>query len=308
MTVIYIENVFILNWIIDYLLLMATARLAGAPLHRLRLALCAAIGGIYAVAVFLPKFTFLGNPICKLLAGGFMALLAYWPISHAWRLTALFFLLSGALAGIVLGIALAFGSAETVIGRIYYEQINWAVLLITAAIMYLLLHLVFRQGARHGGGELMTVTVSINQQHRQLLTLYDSGNTLRDPVNGQAVLVLEQNALRGIWNNQVEAILQSSIPPEEKMAQLYQEGVGTAFTLLPFRSVGVTSGLLLAVRSDYIKVGKATYPRTLIALSEGPVSDGGTYQALWGGMERRKATDEACADHPNLDSQTQQAG
>ena len=122
------------------------------------------------------------------------------------------------------------------------------------------------------------------------------------------MLVLEQNALRGIWHTPIEKILQSSIPPEEKMAQLYQEGVGTAFTLLPFRSVGVASGLLLAVRSDYIKVGKATYPRTLIALSEGPVSDGGTYQALWGGMERRKTADEACADHPNMDSQTQQAG
>ena len=54
MTVIYVDTLFLLNGIIDYLLLLAAARLAGEPLRRLRFGAAAALGGAYAVAIFLP--------------------------------------------------------------------------------------------------------------------------------------------------------------------------------------------------------------------------------------------------------------
>ena len=52
-TVVYVDRVFLLNLAVDYLLLMTTATLAGTPLRRLRFGICAALGGIYAVCVFL---------------------------------------------------------------------------------------------------------------------------------------------------------------------------------------------------------------------------------------------------------------
>ena len=54
MTVIYIDRVFALNLVLDYMLLLICARLAGTPLRRLRFLLCAAGGAFYAAAVFLP--------------------------------------------------------------------------------------------------------------------------------------------------------------------------------------------------------------------------------------------------------------
>ena len=54
MTVIYVDTLFLLNTMVDYLLLLASARLAGEPLARLRFALGAVLGGLYAVAIFLP--------------------------------------------------------------------------------------------------------------------------------------------------------------------------------------------------------------------------------------------------------------
>ena len=308
MRVVYIENVFFLNWIIDYFLLLASAGFAGAPLQRVRFAICSAVGGLYAVAVLMPQFAVLSYLPVKLLAGCIMALLAYWPLQRKWHLTALFFLLGGALAGVVLAVSLASFRFGYLIENIYYMRMTWPVLLITTTTMYLLLRVIFRQSARHRKGELMVVTVSVQQQQRQLTALHDTGNTLRDPVNGRAVLVLERKALNGLWTPDVEAVLGAAIPPEEKMVRLHHEGIGTEFTLLPFRSVGVSSGLLLAVRSDYIKVGKRTYPNTLIALCDSSVSDGGCYQALWGGEERSEVRREILAADSALDSKTQQAG
>ncbi len=283
MTVVYLDRVVLLNLAVDYLLLLATARLAGLPLRRGRLALAAALGALYAAAVFLPGCRGLAHPLCRLAAGTAMCRLAWRRERRPWRLTALFFLLSGALAGLLLAMGLAAGSPEALLSRVYHADVSWPVLLGSAIGFGLLLHLVFRQGARHEGGELMDVTVSLQGRRQRLRALHDTGNTLRDPVSGQPVLVLEQDALRELW------------PPEEKMARLHRLDGTCRWSLLPFCAVGTEAGLLLAVRSDYVKVGSITYPRILLALTPGAVSDGGGYQALWGGRKERRHGESAAA-------------
>ena len=77
LTVIYVDTLFLLNAIVDYLLLLCSARLAGERLSRLRFALGALLGGLYAVALFLPGFGFLGRPLCRLSAAVLMVLTAF---------------------------------------------------------------------------------------------------------------------------------------------------------------------------------------------------------------------------------------
>ena len=142
----------------------------------------------------------------------------------------------------------------------------------------------------------MVIIISVGGCTREIHALYDTGNTLRDPVGGNPVLVLEQQELKELLPAEIWKILNANMQPEEKMAQLYRLGSEYLFTLLPFRSVGVPSGLLLAVWSDYIKIGNHQYKKTLIALSPGPVGDGGGYQALWGaedGGERHEMAEDA---------------
>ncbi len=310
MTVIYIDRVFVLNLAVDYLLLLCTAQLAGVPLRRRRFLLCAVLGAAYAVSVFLPGGRVLSCAPCKIAMGLLLSYLAFRPVPRCWRLMALFFLLSGALAGMLLAVGLAAGDPSVLFRRLYYAQINWPILLLTTVSMVLLLHLVFQQGARHGGGEIMRITVSLHQHKQQLSALHDTGNTLREPATGRPVLVLEQQALLELWPPEIRAILSGHMPPEEKMVRLHQHGVGTDFTLLPFRCVGNASGLLLAVRSDYIQIEGKKYPRTLIALAEGPLSDGGGYCGLWGGMDREGGWHDTSnrSETAALDHQAQQAG
>ena len=54
------------------------------------------------------------------------------------------------------------------------------------------------------------------------------------------------------------------------------------FRLLPYRSVGVDHGLLLAVRVDRMELDGQRIGPMLVALSPTSVSDGGGYQALIG--------------------------
>ena len=291
---IYIDRVFLLNLAVDYLLLLAAARLAGTPLRRVRFLLCGAGGGLYAAAVFLPGLTWLAHPACKAVSGVAMALLAYGRERGRWKLTGLFFLLSGALAGVILAVGFCVGAPGLLVGKIYRAEIDWKLLLGGTAALSLALHLLFRQGARHGGGELMNVQIAIGGNTGQVTALHDTGNTLRNPVDGRPVLVMEQAAILELLPEAEADIIRETTAPEAAMARLYDGGSGLHFTLLPFRSVGTESGLLLAVRSDYIALHRRRMPKTLIAISPGPVSDGGAYRALWGGEgERRKNAEKA---------------
>ena len=58
------------------------------------------------------------------------------------------------------------------------------------------------------------------------------------------------------------------------------------FRLLPYRSVGVDRGLLLAVRADALELDGQGRGPALVALSPTPVSDGGGYQALIGSADK----------------------
>ena len=209
--VVYLDRVFLLNLLVDYLLLLSAAQLSGRTLSRLRLLLCAAGGGLYAVATFLPGCGFLRGPLCQLAAGGAMALCAF---RGRRRPALLFLLLYGGLAGFVLALGLWAGSPTALLHRIYRGEMNWPLLLGATLCFYLLLRLLLGQGARHGGGERLKITISVCGRKQTVTALHDTGNTLRDPVSGRPALVLEREAAQYLWPPDVAAVLPSPLPPE----------------------------------------------------------------------------------------------
>ena len=104
MTVVYIDLLFLLNLIANYLLLLAAGRMSGAVLMRWRIGLGAAAGALYAVLVFLPGLEWLAFWLCKMACGVLMALIAYGGERYLLRVTVFFFGASAALAGAVLGL------------------------------------------------------------------------------------------------------------------------------------------------------------------------------------------------------------
>ena len=76
MTVVYIDQLFLLNLVADYLLLLAAGRMAGAVLVRRRIGLGAALGALYAAAVFVPGLGWLSAWPCRVGAAVLMVLVA----------------------------------------------------------------------------------------------------------------------------------------------------------------------------------------------------------------------------------------
>ena len=271
MTVVYIDEVFLLNIIIDYLLLLASAKLTGEVICRPRLALAAGLGGLYAAVLFLPGWGFLEQPPYKIALPVAMALIAFGNSRRLLRVSLVFLGVSAAFGGGVLALQLFLGAPAV---------LDLKTTLLAAVGCYLFITLIFRRGARHSGRELTTAELQLEDHCCRMMALVDTGNTLTDPITGKPVMVAEGEKLRPLFPKGACPTADELMDPIAALEQ--REGNRFCWRLVPYRAVGVPWGMLLAVKVDKEVVGKEDYGAILVALSPTPLSDGGGYSDLIG--------------------------
>ena len=281
MTVVYLDELFLLNFVVDYLLLLAAGRLAGEVLHRGRLALGAALGAAYAGAVFLPGLGFLVHPLCKVGAGVLTVLAGYGGSRRLLRVCLVFFAVSAAFGGGIFAIQLLGNRSLTLSNGILSSPLDLKLVLLSAAGCYGLITLLFHRAALHSPRrELAPAVVELGSRRVVLTALVDTGNTLTDPVSGKPVLVAEGSKLDGLFPPGTAPGQAELRDPAMALERLSDAGLRCR--LLPYQAVGVECGLLLALRADRVQVGGEDYGPLLVALSPTGLTDGGGYCALIG--------------------------
>lgn len=281
--VLYADVLFVLNAVIDYLLLLVSARTAGEPLRRGRFALGAAVGGLYAVALFLPGFSFLNGGMYKLLFGVLMLLIAYGATRALLKQGVIFCALVCALGGAVMAIGMMDGASLSLGRSVVYSIPDLKIMLLAAAISYVVLSVVLPRVCRHTGGEICAVCFELMGRQVELTALLDTGNTLTDSVTGRNVPVAEAEALQGLFPLSHRPRQRELLDPVMGMDRLNTGVWSGRFRLLPYRAVGVERGFLLAVKMDCMVLNGKRQEGVLVALSPTPVSDGGGYRVLTGG-------------------------
>lgn len=249
----YIDILIVLNFIVDFLLIMATNRLCGYPTQWKRSILAAALGGVYGGVCVLPDYSWLGN-----FAGRFGCLCIISAIAFGVRKSAaqrsiLFVFLTMALGGF----ALAFN-----------KNGFWAILLCAAAVV-LMCTIGFRGKV---GMKYIPVSIRYDQGDVRFVALRDTGNTLTDPITGQQVLVASSTIAK-----KVLGISRSEL--ENPIAYLNKV---SGARLIPYHAVGTEGGMLLAKRFEDVTVG-SWHGSCLIAFVPHELGKGECYEALTGG-------------------------
>lgn len=282
MATVYLDELFLLNLVVDYLLLLAAGRLAGEVLRRPRLALGAALGAAYAAGAVLPFGGFLLHPLCKLGAGVLMVVLAYGHSRRLLRTGLTFFAVSAAFGGGVF-LLQTFGSRSLALDGMLSAAPDLRLILLSATVCYVLITLALGRVSRHSAsGELVKAELTLAGRRVELTALVDTGNTLADPATGQPVMVAEGEKAAPLFPPGRAPTAQELRDPPALLERLWAEGWRGRCRLLPYRAVGIEHGLLLAVRLDGAKVGGQEWRGLLLALSPTPVTDGGGYSALIG--------------------------
>ena len=284
MTVVYLDSLFLLNAVVDYLLLLATARLSGGPFSRLRLGAGAALGGLYAAVLFLPGWGWLVHPLCKLASAAAMVLAAFGGTPRLLRSLLIFLGLAAAFGGGILAISLLGGRGLTLSGGVFYSVMDLRLILLSAAVCYVLLTLVFRRMGRHTaiGGEVLPAVLTLEGRRVSFPVLRDTGHTLTDPATGRPVLTADGALLSPLFPPGCAPTPAQLRAPAEALEAYAGGPLSRRLRLLPYQAVGVEHGLLLALRVDSVRVGVRDYGSILVALSPTRLSDGGAYGGLIG--------------------------
>lgn len=283
--VVYIDVVFMLNSLLDGLLLYFTGYLSGAERKMLRLVPASLAGGLYAALVFTPAGAVVVFWPIKLLAGAGLVWLCYGWGEKYIRLLLVFLGLSCLLAGAVIACGF-FCSMDLYYGGAYLLPVGMQVLLPGAAVCFGAMVIFGRGRLRHQvEGTLVEGAFELKGQTVHFRALRDSGNALCDPLTGAPVLVVEGAFFAAFLPEHLRGYFArpNLDRPEETLEELRAACPELSVRLLPYRSVGTCMGMLLICTVMGATVGKYRADKLAVALSPTPVSEQKEYDALWGG-------------------------
>lgn len=253
---VYLDLVMILNFLVDFLLLLGTNRLSGFPPGVRRLLPAAALGALYSGMCMLPGFHFMSSLLWRMVSLGLMAVIAFGWNPSALKRAGVFVLLSMTLGGV----ALSLGKADFI------------ALVLAAVGVRLLCGVAF--GSQVGGREYVPVKLRYGGNTASVVALRDTGNSLKDPITGESVLIVSADVagrLTGLSQKQIQNPLETIV-----------KAPISGLRVIPYRSVGNPGGMLLALPIDDCSIdGKPR--RTLVAFAPEGLGRGEVYQALTGG-------------------------
>ncbi|MBQ9762474.1 MAG: sigma-E processing peptidase SpoIIGA [Oscillospiraceae bacterium] len=242
----YLDVLILLNFLVDFLMLIATNRLSGHPNGVKKCAVGAVLGGLYGGACMVPGLGFLGNILWRLVSLGAIGGIAFGFRREAVRRCILFVFLSMALGGVALGL----------------EGDFWSLILSAGAVCGMCL-LGFR-------GRVGAEYVPVEVDGLRLTALRDTGNTLTDSITGQQILVVSAQFGQRLFG----------LPQKELADPVRAVEKGKGLRLIPFHAVGNSGGLLPAKRFENVVIGRWK-GSCLVAVSPNELP----YEALTGGVE-----------------------
>ena len=123
--------------------------------------------------------------------------------------------------------------------------------------------------------DLIDVEIKYEDKTVKLKALRDTGNSLLDPLTGRSVLVVGAKTAQRLLgltkcqlSNPIEAVESNAFP---------------GLRLVPFKTVGQSNGMLLALKFQNVKIGEELGSRLVAFAPEGLTGDTG-YDALAGGV------------------------
>jgi stage II sporulation protein GA (sporulation sigma-E factor processing peptidase) len=276
--IVYLDLLFLLNALADYVLLFVAGRLAGARVRHLRLIGAAALGGLYACAEPLGILPWVFGPVGVLGAAALVLTIAYAPVPwrQALRLGLAFLGAAIALAGAVFALVFL-RAAGTAAGLPW-----WALALPLGAAVVAAQRYGSRALRRWRAAPqaLVPIAVGVDGREIELTALVDTGNRLRDPLGQDPVLVVEARALRSLLPPE---LLPSATGRAAVWADIAEAWEGSPWAarlrVIPYSALGTEGGLLIGFRPDRALVAGCPVAPT-VGLATKPLDPDGRYQAL----------------------------
>lgn len=279
--VVYADLTFLINFIMDFLILWATGKLIGIRLSYTRLVIASLLGGLYAVGYLFLDLFWYSLPM-KFLFSILLVTVGLFPTNiQVFKKSILYFY------------SISFFVAGATMASSFLYKTNQ----FTFSFSYLWL----------GGGVLAVILLGIfgkRYLRKQLIPnlfkykvklnfagslcegegFLDTGNSLKDPLTNKPVLVAEYNFIKACLPNDIQAAMENTSDQEEMLNELTNSAWASRLRLIPFTSIGKRNGLLIGVRADEVIITTLKklfiHKNIIVAIYLDRLSHEGDYQML----------------------------
>jgi stage II sporulation protein GA (sporulation sigma-E factor processing peptidase) len=295
--VVYLDVVWLINFVLDGFLIWFTAWIGRFPLHAGRWLLGSAAGGMYAVVLVFPSFQLLDSLIAKI-AFSFLIIgisFSLRSIRDVLRLAGLFYLVVFLTGGATLSLdyfiggnaASSHGWAGMPGGREGVIRTPLWILAAAIPLTWSLARTVWRkaEGWWRRERSLWTIRVRVGEDQVEMVGLLDTGNHLRDPLSQFPVMVGDWRRFQSILPEGLLQVFGQHGDPVHRLPEVsLPEDWQTRLHLVPYRGIGGMSGMLIAFRPDEVVLLSESAIHTtssvLIGLNPQTLSGDNVYQAI----------------------------
>ncbi|MDR0931219.1 MAG: sigma-E processing peptidase SpoIIGA [Clostridiales bacterium] len=246
----YIEDIFLVNMLMTYGIIMITKFLVKQSPKTWRVVLSSVFSGVYSVLIYLPNLTFLNAIVFKLFLPFILLYIVFGFISvkEMFKEYLAFLLSSFAISGVV----------YAVIGFTKNSRYSIWFLLISFLVSYGIIFIVNRckQKKEDIIAKIVNIKIFKNEKVIETDCLIDTGCNLKDPFTGELVLVVENCVVNPDFIS------------------------GIAKKIIPYKVLGNTSGFLNAYRVDEVLINDCRVNINNIAIVNQKLSNDGLYKGL----------------------------
>lgn len=292
MPVIYIDVLFVVNLIINYILLRACCTFCGLKMDHYRMILGAFIGACYAVLIFFPNFSVIYSTVCKMLISMLIvaASFPFYSVRSYIKALLVFYMVSFGFGGCVLGI-FYFSDVGAKLGAVYsngvlYFNLPWTILALSGALFYIAVKLfAFFSGRTYRGNNLRKkLYLSFGENTAEITALLDTGNSLVDPVSLSPVIIAEYKQLKNLFNDDIKITLDKLGGDNLTWIMSDVTEKGLPARLIPFSSLGKTNGMLIGFVPDHAEIrddcGVRVLEKCVVGIYNQQLSKDRSYGAL----------------------------
>ncbi len=268
--IVYADILIVLNLIVDYLLLKASALLLSARPRTVRLIISSVLGAISSLYIFIPYTSVFFEFLFKILVCSTMSIVAfgYHSFKSFLKSSGILLFITCGYAGIMIAVWYIFKPRGMVINNgIVYFDISPVVLVfstVAAYLVFILLFKIFSTTAKTA--KRCKVKVFANNKQRDLNCILDSGNSVIDIFGKSEIIIADKSVLTDLFGD-------IDISKNEQLSSRYR--------IVPCSTVS-GNVVLDAYRCDKAKVtvGEKTVvlEKPIVAVSKTKMS--GDYEAV----------------------------
>lgn len=286
---IYVDIVLLENLCMNYIILFGTAYIIKIKVKHIRILLASLIGAVYAVLAYAEVFPIYANLITKIILSICMTYIAFNPkkLKGLIKELILFYLVSFALGGCAFALLYIVRPQDIFMKNgVYIGTYPLKIALLGGITGFVITYVAIKiVKTRITKNEIIyKAIIKIAEQEIEINVLLDTGNMLKDPISGDAVIMVEKNKLYKILPNEMLDNTNKFLGGEFENAESLEYRKRIRF--IPFTSVGKQNGMLLGIKPDLVKiitdVDEIVNEKTIIGVYEKTFSKSGKYSGLIG--------------------------